>query len=88
MQKGKKCVFILYSIYNVMKAEKFLKKENIEVDLIPVPRKISSDCGMAVELENDNKDKTKDVLTINNIEIAGIYLREGESFKKVEDKRV
>lgn len=88
MQKEKKCVFILYSIYNVMKAEKLLKEENIGVDLIPVPRKISSDCGMAVELENDNKDKTRDILTVNNIEIAGIYLREGKFFQKVEEDHV
>jgi len=32
-----------------MRAEKILKGKGIKVDLIPVPREINSDCGVAVE---------------------------------------
>jgi hypothetical protein len=33
-----------------MKAEKVLKERGMAVDLIPVPREISSDCGVAIEV--------------------------------------
>lgn len=45
-----KCVILFESIHQVMKAEKILKNEGIEMDLIPVPREISSDCGVAIEI--------------------------------------
>ncbi len=41
-------VFVFDSIHYVLKAEKILKKEGISCELIPVPREISSDCGMAL----------------------------------------
>jgi len=33
-----------------MKAEKALKERGMAVDLIPVPREISSDCGVAIQV--------------------------------------
>ena len=41
------------SEYFVIKAESRLKKQNYSVRLIPTPRKISSDCGMALEIDGD-----------------------------------
>jgi hypothetical protein len=36
------------SIHYVMKAEELLKDAGIIIDLVPVPREISSDCGMCI----------------------------------------
>ena len=44
------CVIILSSVHRVMRAEKVLKQNGLKVDLVPVPREISSDCGVAIEL--------------------------------------
>ncbi|WP_029917409.1 DUF3343 domain-containing protein [Pelobacter seleniigenes] len=41
-------VAIFHSIHRVMKAEKVLKHEQLKVKVIPVPRQLSADCGMAV----------------------------------------
>ncbi len=41
-------VAILGSIHFVLKAEERLKKAGIRHDVIPVPRRIGSDCGMAI----------------------------------------
>ena len=40
-----------------MKAEKLLKGKGIKIDLIPVPREISSDCGVAIELSADSEEE-------------------------------
>jgi hypothetical protein len=39
-----------------MRAEKLLKGKGMKIDLIPVPREISSDCGVAIELPLGERD--------------------------------
>ena len=41
-------VAIFHSIHRVMKAEKVLKQEGAPILLIPVPRQLTSDCGLAI----------------------------------------
>ena len=72
------CVVILFSIHFVLKAEKLLKKESITHDVIPVPREISSDCGMAVEFLCRDQERVMALLRSASIRIAGLYGREGE----------
>jgi len=51
------CILLFNSIHQVMKAEKLLKNQNLRIDLIPVPREISSDCGVAIELPCEIKEE-------------------------------
>ncbi|WP_457755511.1 DUF3343 domain-containing protein, partial [Thermodesulfatator indicus] len=46
-----KVILLFPSIHYVLKAEKILKKEGVNLDLVPVPKEISSDCGMALEIK-------------------------------------
>jgi hypothetical protein len=70
-----KCVFIFESVHRVMKAEKLLKGEGIKIDLIPVPREISSDCGVAIELSGDTETEALFILRENRISILDCYTR-------------
>jgi len=79
----KRCTVILYSIHNVLKAEKVLKKANVHFDLIPVPRGLSSDCGMAVEFNHADIKMVHDTLVGVDLDIAGIYLNEDRNYKKL-----
>ena len=54
-----KCVVTFSTVHNVMKSEKVLKQKGFSVRLIPTPRKISSDCGMALEISSGNKDSNE-----------------------------
>lgn len=45
------CMLLYDSIHDVMRAEKALKQAGLWCDLVPTPRQLSSDCGMAIELE-------------------------------------
>jgi hypothetical protein len=73
------CVVILFSIHFVLKAEKLFKQHGISHDVIPVPRAISSDCGMAVEFPCADKEQVAELLATACIRVAGLYRREGES---------
>jgi len=45
------------SIHYVMKAEERLKKAGIVIDLVPVPKEISSDCGMCITFRSQDLGK-------------------------------
>jgi len=47
---------LFHSIHNVMLAEELLLKVGIEIDMIPVPREISSDCGMCLACHSKDLD--------------------------------
>jgi hypothetical protein len=49
-------MIILNSIHRVMRAEKVLKENGLKVNLVPVPREISSDCGVAIELPAETEE--------------------------------
>ena len=70
-----KCVFLFGSIHRVMRAEKMLKGKGMEIDLIPVPREISSDCGVAIELPLGLRGKALSLLEENGISILECYTK-------------
>ena len=73
-----KCVFLFESIHRVMRAEKLLKGKGIKIDLIPVPREISSDCGVAIELSVDSEEEAFHFLEENKVSILECYARNRE----------
>ena len=40
---------LFHTIHDVLRAEKILKKAGIDHELVPVPRNLSSDCGVCVK---------------------------------------
>jgi hypothetical protein len=47
---GKMVYFVLFNtIHDVLKAEKALKKRSVEGEVVPVPRSLSSDCGVCIK---------------------------------------
>ena len=77
------CVIILSSIHRVMKAEKLLKGKGLQVDLIPVPREISSDCGVAIELRMEIGEEALRLMDEHRIPIHECYTRrDGGRFEK------
>lgn len=79
LQQTPTCVVILFSIHFVLKAEKLLKRNGISHDVIPVPREISSDCGMAVEFSCLEKERVLELLASADLRIAGLYSRNGKN---------
>jgi hypothetical protein len=58
-----------------MKAEKLLKAKGIKVDVIPVPREISSDCGVAVEVDARIGEKVLLLLKEDNTAVLECYTK-------------
>jgi hypothetical protein len=66
-------VVLFYSISSALHAEKLLKKEGITTKLIPVPRQLSSDCGICLRFEQPEETRVKAILEEKEVEIQGIY---------------
>jgi hypothetical protein len=58
-----------------MRAEKILKGKGVAVDLIPVPREINSDCGVAVEVDAGIGEKALHFLEEEKISVLECYTK-------------
>ena len=66
-------VVLLYSTSAAIRAEKLAQEAGLKVKLIPVPRQLSSDCGISLRFEWDQADVVRSVLEAKGVEIQGIY---------------
>ena len=70
-QKPQYSVMLFKAVSYVLKAEKILKKEGLPHKLIPVPKHISSDCGICLRFEPALQSKIEATL-LNKVEIEEI----------------
>lgn len=66
-------VVLFYTTSAAMRAEKTLKRNNVTIKLIPAPRELSSDCGIALRFNWDQAENVKNLLDGARVEIAGIH---------------
>jgi len=66
-------VVLFYSTSGALQAEKLLKKEGVTTKLIPVPRQLSSDCGICLRFEQSKETRVRVILEEGEVEIQGIY---------------
>lgn len=74
---GKYGVVLFYTNSGVMQAEATLLKAGLALKLIPTPRELSSDCGVALRFEWEQAELVRNLLTKSRVEISGIHPLEG-----------
>jgi len=65
-------VVLFDSTQRALKAEKVLKGAGFVIKLIPVPRQISSDCGVCLRFLWGDQADVEEALAANAVEPAGI----------------
>ncbi len=73
-------VAIFNSIHRVMKAEKILKERGLPILLIPAPRTLKSDCGLALRYKEDARKAVEQVLAEEELAAEEIYVKTGEEY--------
>jgi len=73
-------VAIFNSIHRVMQAEKVLKGRGAEILLIPVPRQLTSDCGLAIRYAEEDRDQVEAILRESGLEAGETYRRQGQGY--------
>jgi putative Se/S carrier protein len=83
---------VFNSAHRVMKAENILKKCGLEILLIPAPRALSTDCGLAIRYNSDIHDSIMQALTIEKLFPDFIYRKDSDmhyepiwSIESIED---
>ncbi|MCP3175528.1 MAG: DUF3343 domain-containing protein [Desulfuromonadales bacterium] len=76
-------VAVFHSVHRVMEAEKILKAAGADILLIPVPRQLSSDCGLAIRYASAEQAVVTAVLRDKGLLPAELYIREEEGFVQV-----
>ena len=66
-------VVLFYSTAHAIRAEKVLQRAGFTIKMIPTPRQISSDCGMALRFDRADKDAVAVTLEANKVPINGIH---------------
>ena len=73
METAQYRVVLFYSTSNALQAEKLFKKTGVGIKLIPVPRQLSSDCGICLRFDRPDEPRVKAILEKKQIEIQGIH---------------
>jgi len=72
-ESEKRSVVIFYSTSSAIRTESVAKKQGLQIKLIPVPRHLSSDCGICLRFCYDDLEKIKKILVGNKIEFDTIH---------------
>jgi Protein of unknown function (DUF3343) len=83
MVKDGQYVAIFNSIHRVMKAEKVLKELRLPILLIPVPRTLASDCGLAIRYADADRAAVEQALADAGLIPEEVYVKTGDEFEKI-----
>ena len=78
-------VAVFNSIHRVMKAEKVLKERRLDILLIPAPRSLQSDCGLAIRYSETDREAVENALTEAQLVPEELYRKSGEEFIRLTD---
>lgn len=73
-------VAIFNSVHRVMHAEKLLKERRLPILMIPAPRTLKSDCGLALRYAENDRPAVEQVLADEGLLPEEIYLKKGEEY--------
>lgn len=66
-------VVLFSSIHFAIRAEKIAKEKGFAVKLIPVPRQLSSDCGVCLRFSWDQKKEIGEVFNRAGVRVESIH---------------
>ena len=73
-------IAVFNSIHRVMKAEQFLKERRLPILLIPAPRSVSSDCGLAIRYAEEDRMVVEESLAGADLTPEMVYRRSGSDY--------
>ncbi len=75
------CLAIFHSVHRVMKAEKILIGQQLDFRLVPVPRQLSADCGMAIRYSRTLHSEVLQTLSDSALPVAEVWLMQGGEYQ-------
>lgn len=69
-------VILFHTSSAALRAEKMLLREGFTIKIIPVPRHLSSDCGIALRFDRSDEQRIHEVLETTGVPIDSIHFME------------
>ena len=69
---GKELIMLVHTSGHAFSIEKALKRRDISCRLTPIPRKVSSDCGICVRFDPNDRQKVETFIQTLPFDIQGI----------------
>ena len=66
-------VILFHTTNHVLRAEKALKRADLTLKIVPVPRHLSSDCGVSIRIPEGEREAAVAALDEAELEVAGIH---------------
>jgi len=73
MNRGRYAVILFHGTSHAIRAEKVLNMAKVNCKLIPVPRHVSSNCGVCIRIERTDQEGALRALEDAGVEIEGIH---------------
>ena len=81
--KNETAIVICQSIHDVIHAERVVKEHGMWCDLIPTPREVSSDCGMALEINLNRVEQLIQLQEAEQLRISAVFRRANSRFERI-----
>lgn len=78
-------IAIFNNIHKVLKAEKLLKERRLNILLIPAPRNLQSDCGLAIRYSEKDRELIEGILTEAELLPEERYRKTGGEYVRIVD---
>ena len=79
----KDVVVVFPTTHLTLKAESILEKSEVEHRTVMKPRKISSDCGLAIRIHNGDLNHTRDLLAEASVKTIGFFMESEQGWEPV-----
>jgi hypothetical protein len=78
------CALVFRSVHDVLKAEARTKERGFATRLIPVPKQINPDCGLALQVACGDLAAVEGLLADMRERLQGAYRLDGAAFTPLE----
>jgi hypothetical protein len=78
-------VAIFNNVHRVMKAEKLLKEKRLDMLLIPAPRALKSDCGLAIRYKEEDRAAIERELREAGMAPEEMYRKQGDELIRIDE---
>ncbi len=86
MGGGGKIILVFASNTRVLNAEDLLDELNLPFELIPVPKEVNPNCGLAISFKEEAAPSIMAALELAGLEPETVYRRTGIDFEPLDDR--
>ncbi len=83
MKPAQPCVILFPTVHDVMAAERRLRTAGLWCDMVPTPRQLSSDCGMALFCACEDLPAIESLLRESPIVTSGLFRSVAKGYEPV-----